>query len=166
MAWKIKQLEDKRHIIYSISLITVQTRERQQSQLYCSSYVLGSWTVCAWNWWTAPAGSVPGTRPHFSTTSPPARCSGRNETANPSQLAGIDETSAMNTKINPIFHFKLFSMRYSQIFSYYPVNQFYVMLLWLCAKNSSSVSNFKKLSGVYFFLLLNWWITVPVWSPV
>lgn len=81
---KTKQLEDERDAI---------------QEKNCSSYVLGSRTVCVWNWWTAPAGSVPGTTPRFSTASPPARCSGHSETANPSRLAGIDETSASNTKL-------------------------------------------------------------------
>lgn len=81
---KTKQLEDKRDAI---------------QEKICTSYVLGSQTVCVWNWWTAPAGSVPGTTPRFSAASPPARCSGHSETANPSRLAGIDETSATNTEL-------------------------------------------------------------------
>lgn len=85
--------------------------QEDQSWLYCAPYVLGSWTVCVWNWWTAPAGSVPGTRQRSSIASPPARCSGHSETADPSQLAGIGETSAMNTKVvteQSTLHFKLF----------------------------------------------------------
>lgn len=73
--------------------------KKTKTSIQCCSYVLGSWTVCVWNWWTAPADSAPETTPHFSIVSPPVRCSGHNEIANPSQLAGIGETSAVNTNL-------------------------------------------------------------------
>lgn len=57
------------------------------------THVSGSWTECVWNWGTDPAGFEPGTTPRSLTTSPPARCSGRSETAAPSRPAGTDETS-------------------------------------------------------------------------